>query len=883
MKAVSQYRRPLSALVAVLLVPASLGLVPGAAAAEPTAPPAAPSAAPSTAGADVELTAAAPLLDAPVNGPEALRELGDQVAVAAARNELSTTELRTLLRTDETAWVARDGAVYYVDPAPETLDAQPASAERIAPLAGTFSLNSNPGAALTILLDFDGATVTGTQWNASNGVLAGAHPAWDPAGNGPAFSDDELVKIQQVWAIVAEDYAPFDVNVTTQDPGQDAMVRSSSSDGVYGTRVLVSPSDDAYAKICNRQCGGVAFLGVFDRVGTYTQPAWVFPQALGDGAKYVAEAASHEAGHNLDLQHDGTSTLGYYEGHGIWAPIMGVGYGVPLSQWSRGSYVDADNPQDDVAILTGYLGARADDASDAVMAASPLPTGQALIGSRDDVDSYLLGSCPAGSVVEVAPSALAPNLDVRAVLYDATGAQRAVSAPASGRGTMFRATGLDTALVVPEAGHGWVVTVEGAGQGEWASLGYDDYGSLGSYTVTAPGCTVEGTTGVPSEPTGLTTGTAGLDSVTLTWSEPAELAGGPVTAYVVTRSGSSESHTLAATARSHTFAGLAPETSYTLSVRAVNAAGAGQWASVTATTQAPPPVAPSAPRNLAGSHNQQDGRLEVTWSEPADSGTQPVTGYAVYLNGVHLGQLGATARGAYLTRDGGYPDGTYVVGVAAVSAAGQSPTAQVTITVARPVAPSNDAVAAAEVIAGVSGSVVGDNTSATREATDPVPYGTGAGGYSVWYAWTPTSTGWVSMSTSGGGAGRSTTLSVMQGDPGSWWEQPGANYTYGMHASIWFKAQAGTRYLVAVDGYSRAGGVGPFTLTWDQAPEVKPGVPRNVKARAVLNSAHVTWDAPDGGPGSGPTDYVVRASPGGQECSTFQFPFDVTRLQPSAR
>jgi predicted Zn-dependent protease len=39
----------------------------------------------------------------------------------------------------------------------------------------------------------------------------------------------------------------------------------------------------------------------------------VFPVQLGGGyAKYVAEAAAHEAGHNLGLSHDGNSTVNYY-------------------------------------------------------------------------------------------------------------------------------------------------------------------------------------------------------------------------------------------------------------------------------------------------------------------------------------------------------------------------------------------------------------------------------------------------------------------------------------------------------------------------------------------------------------------------------------------
>ena len=95
-------------------------------------------------------------------------------------------------------------------------------------------------------------------------------------------------------------------------------------------------------------CGGVAYIGIFDDTSDYYKPALVFYDALGAGnEKYVAEAISHEAGHNMGLAHDGTASTGYYPGHGSgatgWAPIMGVGYYQPLVQWSKGEYAGANN------------------------------------------------------------------------------------------------------------------------------------------------------------------------------------------------------------------------------------------------------------------------------------------------------------------------------------------------------------------------------------------------------------------------------------------------------------------------------------------------------------------------------------------------------------
>ena len=80
----------------------------------------------------------------------------------------------------------------------------------------------------------------------------------------------------------------------------------------------MTPSVDAWSRICQSQCGGVAYVGTYGDTGspTPTQPAWVFPQALGDDAKAIAEAVTHEVGHNLALTHDGNAAQDYDPGHG---------------------------------------------------------------------------------------------------------------------------------------------------------------------------------------------------------------------------------------------------------------------------------------------------------------------------------------------------------------------------------------------------------------------------------------------------------------------------------------------------------------------------------------------------------------------------------------
>jgi serralysin len=114
---------------------------------------------------------------------------------------------------------------------------------------------------------------------------------------------------------VAEDFAPFNVDVTTEDPtlgvGAAALAYSgSTSDASWGIRVCIGGTSSDWF---GGGAGGVAYLGSF--TWNTDTPCFVFSKELGpDYAKYIWEATSHEVGHAVNLQHDGTSTLGYYAG-----------------------------------------------------------------------------------------------------------------------------------------------------------------------------------------------------------------------------------------------------------------------------------------------------------------------------------------------------------------------------------------------------------------------------------------------------------------------------------------------------------------------------------------------------------------------------------------
>jgi len=384
-------------------------------------------------------------LPARAQGQQALSQLGSRLPEVAAWYGMSVPQFSNMIRFDRTAWLDQRGRVFFEEEVELPTDTTEAAAQTdplspdLEPLDQTFRLHSRPGAKRTIYLNFVGATLTGTAWNSSSKPTITAEP-FDLDGVPYSFSSAELQRIQYIWKRVAEDYSAFDVNVTTEPPPADRLTRSSSSDDVYGTTVLITRRT-----FYNCSCGGVAYLTAFNDVGDYYKPALVFYNALGSGnEKYVADAISHEAGHNVGLGHDGTSSSGYYTGHGSgatgWAPIMGVGYYKQLVQWSKGEYAGANNTQDDYVVMqnTG-LPIRADDHGNGIASATPLAGsttsgvttfgGSGVVERPSDVDFFSFVAGTGSVTVNVSPAPRAPKLDILVTLRNSAGAVLASANP----------------------------------------------------------------------------------------------------------------------------------------------------------------------------------------------------------------------------------------------------------------------------------------------------------------------------------------------------------------------------------------------------------------------------------------------------------------------
>jgi hypothetical protein len=231
--------------------------------------------------------------------------------------------------------------------------------------------SSLPGAPHTLFLDFDGTPA----FTFNNGTTYTAHgpgPADTPI---PAFSMDdtpqflsasEKTVIHNIWSHVAEKYSPFNVNVTTVDPG-------NRTDGVTEQVIIGGSDNDWY----NKPNGGVSAIGGF------TNPAqsnscfvwtadlgWGFDSAIASSTYFAGETCAHEAGHSFGLVHErdqtGPSITEYYDGSGEISPIMGNSgnnqsrRGIWWQTNMDGIQNSPDPIQNEVSDLFGVLGASSD-------------------------------------------------------------------------------------------------------------------------------------------------------------------------------------------------------------------------------------------------------------------------------------------------------------------------------------------------------------------------------------------------------------------------------------------------------------------------------------------------------------------------------------------
>lgn len=330
-------------------------------------------------------------------------------------------------------------------------------------------LSSYPSAKPTIFLDFDGQYVVNSTWNGGNPINCSAADMTD-------------AQITEAFNRVAEDFRPFNINVTT-----DSAVYFAAPP-TQRIRVIVTPTNYWMQGV-----GGVSWTGSFTW-GDNT-PAFVFSAALGNSPKMVGECCSHESGHTLGLSHQSKYNPGdcstpfeeYNSGNSSggeqgWAPIMGNSYYKNLSSWNQGpTPYGCTNVQDNLSIITTQNGFtyRTDDFPETMNSSTTLLSGASfsrtgIITTNTDKDAFRLVFSQASNFhltaipFNVASNFVGANLDVRVVLYNASGTAIRTYDPSA---TM--SVTIDTVL---NSGT-YYLKVDGGGT-------ITPYGSLGSYTLT---------------------------------------------------------------------------------------------------------------------------------------------------------------------------------------------------------------------------------------------------------------------------------------------------------------------------------------------------------------------------------------------------------------
>lgn len=192
------------------------------------------------------------------------------------------------------------------------------------PLTDLPVLNSHPGAPVNLFLDFDGHFQA--TWESYSNIVT---PAFSIDADVTTFSDEELVAIVEIFSRVAEDFSPFNVNVTTVEP-------TDLSNG-HGLRVAIGGGSDDWL-------GGVS--GGFSYIDTFTNSTpnvvYAFPENLNDAdPTFIADVCSHEAGHAFGLKHQreflpNGQIFEYYDGDATTAPLMGNSYTKVRSRWWLG-------------------------------------------------------------------------------------------------------------------------------------------------------------------------------------------------------------------------------------------------------------------------------------------------------------------------------------------------------------------------------------------------------------------------------------------------------------------------------------------------------------------------------------------------------------------
>ena len=261
------------------------------------------------------------------------------------------------------------------------------NAENEESFATAIAYTAPPFAALEsegyiLFLDFDGGQALNRpsdSWLYNHDPII---PAYDLSSYG--WGGREVESIEYIVEFVKEDYAAYNVEVTTEEP----------ESGEYNT-IFVGGTNDWYHGENSSVLGTASYDPGNESPSNYgfaftEEMTWLASMVEGDllhFSELVANLISHEAGHNFGARHiEGIDTMMY--GGGLPYHIRPMSFG-------SGQLWDFEGFQDTQTLLGNNLGYAhgPDDHGDAVISATAIAeAGQmdGLLERRDDVDVFTL-------------------------------------------------------------------------------------------------------------------------------------------------------------------------------------------------------------------------------------------------------------------------------------------------------------------------------------------------------------------------------------------------------------------------------------------------------------------------------------------------------------
>ncbi len=334
---------------------------------------------------------------------------------------------------------------------------------------------------------------------------------------------------------------------------------------------------------------------------------------------------------------------------------------------------------------------------------------------------------------------------------------------------------------------------------------------------------------IPGAPTGLTT-IPGNEQVDLSWTAPSDTGGSPITDYTIqysSNSGTSWNDFVdeVSPQTSATVTGLTNGTEYTFQVAAVNAAGAGSFATTDASVV--PATIAGAPTGVVGT----SGNTQVTlsWTAPGSTGGNAITDYVVQYSSNSGSSWTSFSDGTSTNTTAtvtGLINGTaYVFRVAAVNSDGTGNYAQTSSSVTPATTP------------GTSTSVAGTSGNTQVALT------------------------WTAPSSNGGAFISDYVIEVSSNGGGTW-----ISFTDGESAATSAVVTGlvnGTEYIFQVAAVNSAGAGMFSSSSLGITPLATPDPPTGLSAIASDGGASLSWTAPTNNGGSAITDYAYQYSTDG--------------------